>query len=362
MLETIREFALEQLRDEPDAEAILERHALHYLDFAGEAEPHLTAEDQGEWLDRCDAEQANLRAALRWAIDHDRADRAQAAAGALWRFWQQRGHLSEGRRWFDEVLSMPSGQEPTVERSAALIGCGGIAWWRQDRDTAGTCYGEAVEIERSLGDPDRLAEALYNLSFVVAGEDIGEATRMLGQSLELFREAGDERGAAQALTMLVIGDAQAGRWEKVVASLEESVAIWRRLGDRLHQSFDLLWLSFAHGRLRHMADAWATGLEAMELFRRADNATGTGIVFSDLSFLATWSGHHRESVQLAAAAATVKAKVGGPPGGFAGILEDDPVDEAREHLTAEEVDRAFAEGAAMTVDEAVAVAEALAAG
>src|SRR5204863_6739001 len=134
------------------------------------------------------------------------------------------------------------------------------------------------------------------LSFVVAGEDVDEAGRMLGECLELFRRAGDEGGEAQVLSMLVIGDAQAGRWEAVVGRLDQSVAIWRRVGDRLHLAFDLVWLAFALGRLERLAEAWAAGLEAMDLFRAAENHTGVGIVFSDLAFLATWSGHHRDAV------------------------------------------------------------------
>src|SRR5512132_1503781 len=113
MLETIREFGLEQLEALGDAEELRRRHATWFLDLAVAAEPHLTADDQGEWLDRCDSEHANIRAALRWAVEAGEAGRGQAAAGALWRFWQQRGHLAEGRRWLEEVLAMPSGQEPT---------------------------------------------------------------------------------------------------------------------------------------------------------------------------------------------------------------------------------------------------------
>ncbi len=359
MLETIREYAQEQLQAGPDAEEVAARHAAHYCDLAHEAEPHLTGEDQTIWLDRCDAEHANIRAALRWEIDAGRADAAQACAGALWRFWQQRGHLTEGQRWFDEVLAMTSGQEPTAGRAKALIGAGGIAWWRQDREEAGRRYGEAVEIERALGDPGRIAEAVYNMSFVVAGEDIEAAQRMLQECLDLYRAAGDERGEAQAVTMLVIGDAQAGRWEAVVESLERSIAIWRRLGERLHMGFDLLWLSFANGRLGRMPEAWSAGLEAMDLFRAADNPTGVGIVFSDLSFLALWSGRPREAVVLEGAARAMKARVGGPPGGFAGILEDDPAELAREHLESADADAASAEGQAMSVDEAVALARGL---
>jgi predicted ATPase/class 3 adenylate cyclase len=359
MLETIREYALERLAESAeDRDLTARRHADHYLDLAMEAEPHLTESD--EWLDRCEREHANIRAALRWAIDAGEAERAQDAAAALWRFWQQRGHLTEGRRWLDEVLNMPDGQHPTSARARALIGAGGIAWWQQDRAATGRCYEEAVEIERGLGDPKGLAEAIYNLSFVVAGDDIDAAATLLDEALELFREVGDEHGIAQVLNMLVIRDATAGNWEAVAASLEEGAAIWRRLGERLHLSFDLVWLSFAYGRLRRLPEAWAIGLEAMDLFRAADNATGVGIVFTDLAFLATWSGRHADSVRLAGAADSVRARVGAPPGGFAGILEDDPVEEAGANLSDEERERAWEEGRDLTVDEAAGLARTIA--
>ena len=163
-------------------------------------------------------------------METGRADRAQEAAGALWRFWQQRGHLEEGARWFAEILGLPGGQQPTAARAKALIGAGGIAWWQRDRESAGRYYSEAVDIERALGEPARIAEALYNLAFVVAGEDVQGAGRVLDEALELYRRAGDERGVAQVLSILVIGDAQEGRWEQVARSLEEVTAILVHLG------------------------------------------------------------------------------------------------------------------------------------
>jgi predicted ATPase/class 3 adenylate cyclase len=358
MLETIREFGLEQLVAEEDGEAVRARHAAYYLDLAVQAEPHLTGADQNVWLDRCDVEHANIRAALRHAIDTGDAERAQAAAGALWRFWQQRGHLAEGRRWFEEILAMPSGQEASVSRSQALTGAGGVAWWQQDRVAAGTFYAEAVAIERELGDPARIAEALYNESFVVAGEDVEGAARMLDESLELFRSAGDERGVAQVLTLLVIRDANAGAWDRVLAKLEDSVAIWRRLGERLHLAFDMVWVGFAHGRLGHVEEGRAAALESLDLFREADNLTGVGIALTDLAWLALWEGRYEDSLRLEGASATVKDRVGGPPGGFAGILEGRPDEEARAKLPQEAADRAWDEGRGMNVDDAAALARA----
>jgi predicted ATPase/class 3 adenylate cyclase len=356
MLETIREFGLEQLDAGADLDLLRRRHADHFLDLMLEAEPHLTADDQLEWLDRCDREHANIRAALRWAIETGEADRAQEAAGALWRFWQQRGHLAEGRRWLEEVLAMPSGQGPTPARAKALTGAAGIAWWQQDRESAGACYWEALAVERDLGDPARTAEALYNYAFVVAGDDLDAATRLLEESLDLFRRVGDERGVAQVLPMLVMQDAQAGNWRSVVDSLEEVVAIWRGLGDRLQLAFDLVWLAFALGRLGRREDARSAGLEALELFRAADNDTGIGIAFTDLAFLATWEGRHEDAIRLAGASQALKERVGGPPGAIGGLLEGDPVAEARAHLSGEAADRAWEEGLTMSVDEAVGLA------
>jgi predicted ATPase/class 3 adenylate cyclase len=357
MLETIREFGLEQLEASGDLEPVRRRHAEHFLGLAEEAEPHLTAQDQGEWLDRCDLEHANIRAALRWAIDRGDAEAAQAAAGALWRFWQQRGHLAEGRRWLQEVLAMPSGQGRTAARARALAGAGGIAWWT-DREASKALYEEALAIERELGDPARLAEALYNQAFAVAAEhDWASAAPLLDESLALFRRVGDEARAARVLVFQVVPDATAGAWDRVVARIEEAAAIWRRLGDRLNLAFGLIWLAFAHGRAGRPADARATALEALELFREADNPTGVALAFLDLAFLLTWEGRHADALRMAGVSESVREEAGGgPTPGFGAMLEGDPVAEARAHLTEEAADRAWQEGLAMTVEDAVALA------
>jgi predicted ATPase/class 3 adenylate cyclase len=356
MLETIREFGLEQLGASGDLEPVQRRHAEHFLHLATEAEPHLIAADQGVWLDRCEQEHANLRAALRWAIDRGRAGPAQAAAGALWRFWQQRGHLTEGRRWLEETLAMPSGQAPTAERAKALAGAGGIAWW-SDRGASRAFYDEALAIERELGDPARLAEALYNEAFALADEhDLEAAAGLLDESLELFRQVGNEPGVARVLVMRVVPDAMAGAWDRVIARIEDVAVIWRRQGERLNLAFGLIWLACAHGRAGRRDDARATALEALELFREADNATGVALAFLDLAFLLTWEGRHADAIRMAAVAEHHRDLAGGgPTPGFGGMLEGDPAADARARLTDEAAQRAWQEGLTMTVPEAIRV-------
>lgn len=228
-----------------------------------------------------------------------------------------------------------------------------MAWWQKDRGAAGACYEEAVAIERELGDPVRIAEALYNLSFVMAGDDIESAAVMLEESLELFRGAGHEFGVAQALAMLVIRDAQAGNWGPVIAKLQETTEIWRRLGERLHLAFDLVWLANSYGRVGRHTEARDTAINALNLFCEVDNQTGIGITFVDLAWLATWEGRHEDAIRFAGVFESLSELAGGPPGGFAGLLEGDPAEEARAHLSEEVAEAARKQGLTMSVDEAV---------
>src|SRR4029450_4810123 len=164
-------------------------------------------------------------------------------------------------------------------------------------------YDEALAIERTLGDPARLAEALYNQSFVLAADDdLAGAAGLLEESLALSRRVGDEQGAAKAMVMLVVPDAMAGAWDRVIAGVEEGVAIWRRLGDRLNLAFGLIWLAFAYGRARRRGDALATPGPALELSRGADTPPGTALTFLALAFLLPGEGRHADAIRMAAVA------------------------------------------------------------
>jgi hypothetical protein len=128
------------------------------------------------------------------------------------------------------------------------------------------------------------------------------------------------------------------------------------LGDPLHRAFDLVWLAFAYGRVGRQREARSAVLECLDLFREADNATGVGIALTDLAFLATWEGRHEDALRFAGASDALKERVGGPPGAIGGLMEGDPAADARAQLPDDMADRAWDEGRAMSVDDAVALA------
>src|SRR5205823_1247494 len=99
-LETVREYAGEQLRRAGEAHPLNERHLAYYLGLAETAEPAVRGADQVVWLDRLEEEHANLRAALAWSLDGAADDQAaMRLAGALWWFRFVHGHWDEDDRW-----------------------------------------------------------------------------------------------------------------------------------------------------------------------------------------------------------------------------------------------------------------------
>ena len=112
MLETIREFASEQLDQLADAGVLRDRHAGFYVALGERARPELRARGAREWLDRLDAEHANVRASLEHLLESGDADGALRLSGAIWLYWQTRGHWTEGRRSLTAAVALGADLEP----------------------------------------------------------------------------------------------------------------------------------------------------------------------------------------------------------------------------------------------------------
>jgi predicted ATPase/DNA-binding CsgD family transcriptional regulator len=172
MLETIREFGWEELAHKHELEAARHAHANYYLLFAEQAETYLTGADQKAWLKRLEREQDNLRAALRWAIEHHEGELAQRMAGALQVFWLTRGYWSEGRRWLEDSLAMDSGAAlaPAV-RAKTLYGAGALTRFQGDFARARMLLEQSLTLYRALADKTGVLKALVELSRITAFQE-----------------------------------------------------------------------------------------------------------------------------------------------------------------------------------------------
>jgi ATP/maltotriose-dependent transcriptional regulator MalT len=232
MLETIREYALEQLGHGPGATIMRQRHAAYYLGLAEMADPQLQGAGQRAWMARLEPENDNLQAALQWALLQGAAELAGRLSAALWRFWAIRSQLGEGRHWLEAALNMQPAPAPEI-RVAVLYRAGLLAFFHGDQARARALCGECCTLALQLGDRSARAYALLALSGVAMQQgDYAAAAPLLGESLELFRAAGPTAGLTWALDWM--GDLARIQADhpRAAACYQESLALRRPAGDQ----------------------------------------------------------------------------------------------------------------------------------
>jgi non-specific serine/threonine protein kinase len=249
MLETIKAYASEQLRASDEATILPQRHARYFLELAERAEPELTGAQQATWLQQLADAHDDLRAALDWVLarsnDFSRYppevatplpldELALRFCAALWRFWQVRGHLSEGRARLAEALARTQAMPPTLWRAAALNGAGVLARQQGDYEAARALYQESLELYRALADQKGVATVLNDLGIIATAQnDYAWARRLYEESLLIWRTLGHKQGIATSLIRLGIVAFWQGDHETTRALCEASLAISRELNDQV---------------------------------------------------------------------------------------------------------------------------------
>src|SRR5579883_61013 len=214
-----------------------ERYARHYLALAERAEPHLTGAEQTMWLDRLELEHENVWAVLRWAKERGARQMGLQLAGAVWRFWEIRGYLSEGRSWLERLLGRgprpkTSGVAPAL-RAKALNAAGYLAHLQGDYAQATVLHEECLALAREVGNKRVVANSLHNLGAVAQEQgDYARAAALYDEGLGLERELGGKAGLAISLHNLGVVAYEQGDLIRALALYEEGLALMRELGDR----------------------------------------------------------------------------------------------------------------------------------
>ena len=362
MLETVREFALDQLVRSGKEAAIHHAHAAYFLALAERAAPQLSTKHEQAWLERLHAEHANLRVVLARSEQRGDVDGALRLAAALWRFWHRRGYWEEGRGWLVRLLTHAMSVDDVAPTTwaAALTGAGWLAHYQSDFAAAQTSLQEAVESYRRLGRTDSLIEVLHCQSLIAAslGENrravdlceealalarqlgdhartaeslcnLSRATRELGEYVRattlaqealVLQRAARHRGKAHAL--LVLGDVarDLGDAADVRVQCEESLAIFRELGEPMGEGFSLHNLAVAAYAEGNLDLARARCEESLAIFRRIDVQGAVIEVLASLGLILDTAGDPASALAVLTEALPLAVRAG-PRWGVAAILE-----------------------------------------
>jgi predicted ATPase len=239
MLETIREYASEQLQVSPEEAAMQEQHAHYFLRLAEAAESDLyRPAERDSWLERLEFEEANLRVALAWCEARpDRVETGLRLAGALAFSWVLRGSLHEGRTWLEALLAHSGSGDRSLARGRALYGAGLLAFFEGDFAATAPQEEEALSIAREVGDKQLIAYPGVTLGIVRVYQGNIEAARsLLAESRSIFKEMGDAWGEALVHFSLGTVAIHLGDHAQALAELEKSLRLFQEQGDMLYAS------------------------------------------------------------------------------------------------------------------------------
>jgi predicted ATPase/DNA-binding CsgD family transcriptional regulator len=289
LLETVREFAWQQLTALDEVAAARDRHARYYLTIAEHSLSGDAALVDGDVPSNVVSEDANMRAALEWTLTDGEPGLALRFAAALGWFWYAQGRFAEGRTWLERALETSS--EPSPMRAAILDHAGLIAFSQGDLDQAEAFYQEALVLKRLLDDEAGYAfsqEEIAWISLVRGALDRAEA--LLTEAASTLRRLGSESSAAWAHVGLALVATQRGEFTRAEGELDHATMLFGQRGNR----HGLAWALNHRARVaRAQNDARrvaAIASEALAIFRTFPERQGAGEALAHLSWAARREG------------------------------------------------------------------------
>ena len=358
MLQTIRSVALDRLAAENREANVRRRHAEAFLQLVNSAAANLPGIDQARWLDRLEADLANIRAATRWAISAGELELALPLVSRAWRFWQLAGHLAEGSELAEAALAMPGVEDAPELLLGAVTAAAGIAYWRGDVEGATRGYEQELDLAKRLGDRAAEADAHYNLMFarnmgIGSPLAVGEGE----QALRLFEELGDERGIARTIWTRATLQMNNGHPREAIPIFQEAIDAFERTNDAWYHALgvgSLAWCYFALGDPRQ-ATRWA--VQSLVEYHAMRDATTTTITLAPAARVALEGGMVEEAAMLLGAFDQLCELYGvRPPSGVMHLIAGGGVDKRIEAaLDPDVLAQARDRGRRLSLDEAVAL-------
>ena len=317
MLETIREYGMEQLSASGELSQAQEAHATYYADLAEQAERELTGADQRAWLDRLERDHANMRVALRWARDSQNTLLALRLAAALWRFWYVHGYLSEGRSWLASLLEQSAqvtargNSALLAARARALAGAATLASTQGDVRETQRLGKESLALCRATGDREGLAIALTILGFLAVQQArLDQAAALAEEALAISRELGDQWILARALSCLGQTAYFQMDYERAETYFEECLLLNQRAGSLSHSAITMLYLGHVAREQDDLDGALDRYREALRLSRELGDKLRIERELVAIASISAASGQMERAARQLGAAAALRQTIG----------------------------------------------------
>jgi predicted ATPase/class 3 adenylate cyclase len=316
MLKTIAEYAADRLEGAGEAEDARARHASFFLAVVEAAEPELLGPDQVMWGRRLQDDHDNVRAALRWATERA-ASSPEAArmglrlAGAFGRFWYTRGLAREGCRWLDDVLAHGPRRGP--ERANALHIFGVLLDHRGEHERAREAFGESLELYRELGEEGWVARSLNSLG--VAARSLGQlqlARDLFAESLEVRRRLGETSGVTSVLGNLACVEMDEGNDAAARRLFEESLTLDERLGNTWGVAVNKSNLSVLALETGDLDEARGLVGEALDVFSDLGDTDGVAECLERTAAIEAAGGDASRAARLVGAARALRDRIDSP--------------------------------------------------
>lgn len=354
--ELLRQFAAERLAERGETEALRDRHLAHYLALAEQAAPELIGPHQAVWMARLEHDRDDLRAALGWAREHEQPEVELRLAGALARFWLNRGYAREGREWLEGALARAdAGTAPAAVRARACHGTGRLANIQGAQDQAVYWLEQAISLYREVGDPVSAVRALNTLGGVEYDQgNLARAAELWQECLLLAREAGDPGETAWALGNLGESRYHQGDIEGAAACHKEALKLAQQAGRADIEALQLGCLGNVARRQGDLAGATELLQEALARMQRLGDRRRVAITLENLAQLAAAENQMQRAARLLGAADALRLEIGTPQPVPERIAADQARAIAETTLGSAGFETAFAAGRALPLEETLA--------
>jgi non-specific serine/threonine protein kinase len=358
LLEPIRQYSAEKLRSSGEEAVVRKRHRDWYLALAEAAIPKLLGSEQTVWVDRLEAEHDNLRAALAWSQrEPSGKEPGLQLAVALTMFWQMRGYISEGRRWL-ETMHFRGSKVPASLRASALSAAGFLAFHLGDFAQARAYWEQALALYQNLANTNHIGWQLTFLAHLAQQEhDYSRAVSLAEQSLVLQREAADQWSISAALFCLADAVYVQGDVTRASTLLEEAVTIARDLGNLWGLGRRLARLGQVAQAQNNLEGAMALIQEGLAACRTAGDQWGITMALVGLAGVANKRGEPERAARLLGAVETRRNTIGATLWLVDQLEYNNNVVAAQAALTAEQFAAAWAQGLAMSLEDAITYAQ-----